>query len=258
MFVDDNIVLKYLNGENENEIKNHWIFNNVEKGKHLFEVPNAEKQKDVSKILLHMQDKLLDFSPLNKDVYSALYPEWKEITKDMNVLLVVGCPNPYDAMVREYEGKQYIIFDLIRLSDYKDMGYDIDFIIKQLITHETSHLCLHKKYLVPTSSSFVEQLKYITFDEAFAHLLAFKDDVKKFDFSEIINEHYYNVFLKLKEAIAENDIQKQNDLLIQSNSGRYWSKFAAISGKLFLASNIEEVQRLYNNGIDNFISSMEL
>lgn len=101
-------------------------------------------------------------------------------------------------------------------------------------------------------------MKYITFDEAFAHLLAFKDDVKKFNFSEIINEHYYNAVVKLKDALAENDIQKQNDVLIQSNSGGYWNKFAAISGKLFLASHIEEVQRLYNNGIDNFLSSMEL
>lgn len=258
MFVDDQIVLKYLSGDSEDEIKNHWIFHSIEKGKYLYEAPNAEKQEDINKILLYIKDKLSDFSPLNKNIYSALYPEWNTIIKNMNVLLVVGCPSPYDAMVREYDGNQYIIFDLIRFSDYKDSGYDFELLIKQLITHETSHLCLRKKYPISVTNSYLDQLKYITFDEAFAHLLAFKDNVEEFDFSSIINDHYNKAFIKLKEAMAEKDIQKQKDLLIQSNSGPYWNKFAAISGKLFLASNIKEVQKLYNSGIDSFISSMRL
>lgn len=258
MFVDDHIVLKYLNGDSGNTIKNHWIFSTIEKENYLFENPDMKKKEDVSKILTKIQDKLSNFSPLNKDIYSALYPDWLDITKDMNILLVVGCPNPYDAMVREHEGKLYIIFDLIRFSDYKDKGYDIDFVIKQLITHETSHLCLHKKYPVLNSNNFVEQLKYITFNEGFAHLLGFKDDVEKFDFSEIINKYYHISFLQLKEALAEKDTQKQVDWLRKSNSGQYWGKFAAISGKLFLANHIEEVQKIYNDGIDNFISYMGL
>ena len=151
MFVDDRIVLKYLCNDDENDIKNHWIFHRIEKGKYLYEAPNAEKQDDVNKIRLYVKDTLSDFSPLNKNIYSALYPDWKTIINDMNVLLVVGCPEPYDAMAMEYNGKQYIIFDLIRFSDYKDSGYDIELLVKQLITHETSHLCLHKKYPVPVS-----------------------------------------------------------------------------------------------------------
>ena len=108
------------------------------------------------------------------------------------------------------------------------------------------------------SDSFVDQLKYITFNEAFAHLLAFKDNIEEYDFSNMIREHYHHSFIRLKEAMEETDIGKQEDLLIQSNSGSYWGKFAAISGKLFLASHIEEVQNLYNSGIDSFISCMGL
>lgn len=192
------------------------------------------------------------------DIYSALYPEWEAIVNEMTVLLLVGCPNPYDAMVREHNGKEYIIFDLIRFGNYEMQGCDIEQLIRQLITHETSHLCLHKKYPVPTADSYLEQLKYITFDEGFAHLLAYQDNVKDSDHSAIINEHYEDAYGKLQEAMKQTDPQRQKELLEQSNSGSYWSKFASISGKLFLLAHIDGLHEIYDNGVDRFISYMGL
>ena len=257
MLVDDNIVLKYLSGENVDMISKHWVFRNIEKDKYLFEVPDAAKKDEVNKILISIKKILLEFTPLNEEIYSTLYPQWQLIIKDMNVLLLVGCPKPYDAMVIENGGKEYVIFDLIRFCDYSLQGYDIEMLIRQLITHETAHLCLHRKYPVPISDNFLEQLKYTTFDEGFAHLLAFKDNIRQFDFSTIIKEHYNQAIIKLHEAMKEDDCEKQKVLLEQSNSGPYWDKFAAISGKLFLASHLEDIQKIYNDGIDNFISCLE-
>lgn len=156
MLVDDSIVLKYFSSEDANEISNHWVFRKIEEGKHLFEVPNVEERADINRILSDMRSILSEFRPLNENIYSTLYPEWKSIIAKMNILLVVGCLNPYDAMVREYDGNQYIIFDLIHLCNYKIQGYNIELVIKQLITHETSHLCLRKKYPVPSSNCFLE------------------------------------------------------------------------------------------------------
>ncbi|WP_346916995.1 hypothetical protein [Clostridium sp.] len=255
MLVDDSVVLKYLNGEEENIINSHWVFKNIEEGKYLFEVPNTEKRDDVNSILVSIKSALSQFIPLNKNIYSSLYPEWKSIINDINVLLIVGCPNPYDAMVRKYDGKEYIIFDLIRFCDYKIQGYDVELLIRQLITHETSHVCLHKQYPTPISNDFIEQLKYITFDESFAHLLAFKDNIQKFDFSTF-NKYYNNSLIKLKEAMKETDFKRQKTLLEQADSGSYWNKFASISGKLFLASHLDEVEKIYNSGIESFISYM--
>lgn len=258
MLVDDSVVLKYLSGKNVDNISRHWVFQNIEKGKYLFEDPDDAKRDEVNKILISIKRIILEFVPLNEDIYSTLYPGWKSIIKDMNVLLLVGCPSPYDAMVREYGGKEYIIFDLIRFYDYLVQGYDIDMLVRKLITHETSHLCLHMKYPVPTSDNFLEQLKYIVFNEGFAHLLSFEDNIQAFDFSTIIKEHYSQSFIKLKEAMREKDCHKQIVLLEQSNSGSYWSKFAAISGKLFLAKHLENIEKIYNSGINNFISCMGL
>lgn len=255
MFIDDHIVLNYLKGD---IIENHWIFYNVEKGKYLFESPDPAKHDDVNDLLLYFKDVLSHFNPLNENIYSILYPKWKTRINSMNVLLSVGNPKPYDALVREYDDQLYLVFDLIRFCDYKDSGHNIDLLIKQLITHETSHLCLRKKYPGPTSNGFVDRLKYTIFDEGFAHLLAFKDNVAGFDFSGIMKKYYDDSLTKLKEAMVETDPQRQKDLLLRSNSGNYWSKFAAIGGKLFLASHMEEIQELYNNGVDNFVSHMGL
>ena len=258
MLIDKNIVIKYLNSEDEEYITNHWVFNNIEEGKYLFEKPSIKKKNDIRELLLNIESKLLDFVPLNKEIYSSLYPNWREVLKDVNIILVVGCPNPYDAMVREYKKKEYIIFDLIRFNDYKELGYDIDFVIKQLITHELSHLCLHEKYPPFDYISFKEKLKYIVFDEGFAHILAFKEDLENYDFTEIIKEHYENSLSKLRKSLKEKDINKQKKLLIESNSGKYWNKFGAVAGKLFIAENIKNINELYKSGIENFISEMDI
>lgn len=258
MLVDDNVVLKYLSGEDLDKINRHWVFQDIEKGKYLFEMPDDTKIDEVNRIFISIKKILLEFIPLNEDIYSALYPEWKSLIKDVNVLLLVGCPKPYDAMVREYDGKEYIIFDLIRFCDYSEQGYDIEMLVRQLLTHETAHFCLHKRYPIPTSNDFLEQLKYITFDESFSHLLSFKDNIRGFVFSTLIKEHYSQSKTKLQEAMKVVDLQKQETLLVQSNSGPYWDKFASISGKLFLASHLDDIEKIYNGGIDNFISYMEL
>jgi hypothetical protein len=258
MFIDDQVVIRFLDEGFRNGIKDHWVFHAIEEGKYLFETPNYEKQKDVKAILWLFKKILSDFTPLNKGIFSSLYPEWETIIKNMNILLIVGCPNPYDAMVREKDGRKFIIFDLIRFCHYQELGYDIEGLIRQLITHEISHLCLQEKYPSPKSNNFTDQLKFITFDEGFAHLLAFKDKIETFDFSTISKDHYENAFLKLAEALDEKDPLKQKELLNHSNSGPYWDKFAAISGKIFLGNHVKEIKKLYDNGIDYLISSMGL
>ena len=256
MIIDCTLVNRFLNDTRFGEIENHWLFDNIEKGEHLFELPNESQRNEVKRVLEHIQNSLSDFKPLNEEIFTSIYQEWPQIINDMNALLVVGCLDPYDAMVMEYGGTQYVIFDLIRSNNYVRLGYNINSIIKQLLTHEISHLCLHEKYPVPTSTNYLEKLKYIVFDETFAHILSLKKDIRGYDFTNIIEEHYAKSLSKLKSALNETDYETQNELLIQANSGVYWEKFGSISGKLFLARNIEEIASIHFKGIDNLIQLM--
>ncbi|WDV45168.1 hypothetical protein PV797_16825 [Clostridiaceae bacterium M8S5] len=258
MLVDDSIVLDFLNKENHDCIKNHWVFQNINRGIFLFETPDCNLKDEINKIHTIMKSILLNFTPLNESIYSALYPNWKSITSNLNILLVVGCPEPYDALVRTYNNKEYIIFDLIRFYEYSIKGHNINTLVKKLITHETSHICLHEKYPSPLSNAYIDKMKYIIFDESFAHLLSFKDNIKQIDFSTYIDEHYNRSFTKLKDALQEKNPLKQDQLLIESNCGSYWSKYASVSGKLFLSNHLDNIVNIYNNGISNFISLMGL
>lgn len=257
MIIDDEVVRKYIEGGGQEAIENHWVFDHIEEGKHLFSMPKERERPEVIEMLALMKEAIENFMPFNEKIYSSLYPGWKEIIKEVNVILVVGCPSPYDAMVMEHEGKSYVIFDLIRFHEYKVLGQDMRKITRQLITHETSHVCLQKRYPVPETGSFRDKLAHTVFDEGFAHLLAYQEDIRSYDFTSLYQAHHGANDLKLKAAFKERDEKKQKALLLRASSGPYWEKFGAVSGKLFLAAHLEELKDLYEGGVEHLIMRMD-
>jgi len=129
-------------------------------------------------------------------------------------------------------------------------------IIRQLLTHELTHVCLHKRYNCKDENDYKEQLKFNVFNEGFAHIIAFKDNIEKFDFSELTGKYYVKSVQKLKEALNEKNPVIQKEYLLLSNSGQYWNKFGAIAGKLYLANNLNIITQLYNDGIDKLIEKI--
>jgi hypothetical protein len=246
MNVDASIVQSYLQGKDD--YSEHWVFYHVlEQGGYAFSKPDSAQKEMVEEISSKMLDGLNHFEPYNLELYTKLFPRWRELACDVNVILAVGCPAPYDAMVRAYNGKEYMIFDLIRFLEYQKEGADILLLTRQLITHELAHVCIHADYPV-ISNPYTEALGYITFDEGFAHILAFSDRIETYDFASIIQAHYPNARNKLKAALLETDVQKQKEFLEASNCGPYWDKFAAMSGKLYIAAHRDQIYEIYQNG----------
>lgn len=256
MIIDDSIVKKYLGGESSTTYKYDDIFNNIKYGENVFEEPDILKRDKITNLLKLINQELSDFHPYNFKLFCTLFPDWKEIIKDVNVKLIVGCKEPYDAFVRESEGKLNIYFDLIRISGYVDNGLDALAIIRQLLTHELTHVCLTKRHICKDKNDYAELLKYIVFDEGFAHILAFKENVEEFDFSEQNVKYYNNSVQMLKEALNEKNSETQKEYLLTSNAGQYWNKFAAIAGKLYLANNLDMIVELYEDGVDNLIEKI--
>lgn len=246
MNVDISIVERYLQGKDD--YAGHWLFYHIlDNGEYAFDRPNPAQRGTIEESLKKISDALNDFTPYNIEMFSTLFPSWKELISDVNVILSVGCPAPYDAMIREYDGNEYMIFDLIRFLDYQKEGEDILSLMRGLITHEVSHICIHNDYPA-CPITYREKLGYITFDEGFAHVLSFSDDISTYNFSPMIQTHYLHSLCKLKTALVENDSKKQQEYLNASNCGSYWNKFAAISGKLYLAAHPDEIYDIYEGG----------
>lgn len=246
MNIDNSMIKSYLAGKDD--YKSHWLFNSIlDNGEYTFDKPNDEYKEKVKEIYEKTYENLINFNPYNMEVFSTLFPKWKDLIDDVNIILAVGCPSPYDAMVREHQGREYVIFDLIRFMGYEKEGYDILSLIKGMITHEISHICIHADYPV-IDKTYKDKLSYITFDEGFAHLLSLNDEINSYNFSSMIEAHYQNSVRKLQMALSETNIRTQKEYLEESNCGAYWNKFAAISGKLYLASNIDNLHEIYKAG----------
>jgi hypothetical protein len=256
MIIDDVLVKHYFNGENDME--NHWLFYSIEEGKHLYEAPKAELRKAIEQLYQDIMVELRDFHPFNEELYDQLFPEWRSLIENVNVLLAVGCPPPYDAMVREHEKKEYIIFDLVRFHDYDDGSGNLIHYIISMITHECTHICIHEDFPVKVDASYREKLEHITFDEGIAHLLALNNSILSYDYSNMSEKHYQDSMDKLREALQETNPDKQLNYLEDANCGSYWEKFAAIAGKLYFASNRDILKELYVKGPNHLLERMGL
>lgn len=254
MNIDPSIVNGYLSADDE--YAQHWLFYHIlDNGDYAFDKPSPARREMVRDELAEIQRALNGFVPYNVELFSALFPKWGDLLQDVNIILSVGCPAPYDAMVREHDGKEYMIFDLIRLLDYQRAGEGAAALVRQMITHEASHVCLHADY-PPHPASYREKLGYIAFDEGFAHVLAFSDGIDACDFGPMIREHYQNSVEQLRAALLETDPRRQERLLEASNCGPYWDKFAAISGKLYILSHLNRIYEIYQSGPSELLSNI--
>lgn len=253
MNIDTTIVNDYLSGGCQ--LKSHWIFYSIDEDKgFLFEAPPETKKQVVQNAMSDVLSSLKEFCPHNQGLFQRLFPKWKELCDTVNIILSVGCPAPYDAMVRKHDGEEYIILDLVRLLEYKA---DIGMLMTPFLTHELAHICIHADYPeIPSGTDYCNSLKHIVFDEGFAHLLAYRDSIESIDFSSLVKTHYQKALYKLKEAMSEKDSLKQKAYLEESNVGDYWSKYGAICGKLYLAMNIDNLEMIYKAGPDKLYDSI--
>lgn len=272
MNINTEITDKYFAEKNLENVKNHWIFNSIIEGKHTFVEPPKEHYEKLLEINRVLIDALRNFKPINLDIWEAFFGKFDlndEILKDLNIYLIVGSPSPYDAMVREDpKGNKSIIYDLERISSYSMDNEKIVEIIKGLITHELAHIFIEKDYKYPDNAdSLYESLSYIVFDEGIAHFLSYKDDILSVDFySEDMKQKRKSaneeLMAELRKDTPKNPLQF-NEIIIRSNSGKFWRKFAAISGffavadKLF-SNNMElnSLKKLYDKGPKALVSSI--
>ena len=248
MIIDDSIVHKYLSGKHPETYKNCWIYSALGGG-YLFEDPDPKNREWVSKLCTKLRNQISDFLPRNEHMVKNLFPEIDDVIRDYTAMLVVGFPDPYDAMALEYNGKGYTIFDLIQFgADSLDETYSCH----RVLTHELIHLCLDRKYPNPIGLSYVDKLNYTAFHEGFAHALSFPEDIATFKFDNSLADKYRRSKKQLQIALRETNADKQKQYLAYADKGDYWDKYASISGKLFLLNNLKSIEDILLSGWNNF------
>lgn len=255
MHIDDSIVQAYLRDEPADRYRDHWLFYAIQEGRHLFDPPPARLREAIAATLADLSALLSRFQPWNADMVHALWPHFPAVQEEAHILLSVGCPEPYDAMVRRHHDQEYIIFDLVRFHGYAEKGHDLRQLISKLLTHELVHLCIHQDY-PPPQQDYHRLLDYLVFDEGFAHCMAYQPQNHYGVLSAELRHYQAESLVALAKAVSETDPDRQEQLLEEADSGPYWQKFGAIAGKLYLLSQTDDFAAIYRQGWQGFCTEV--
>ena len=248
VIIDSHIVEDYIAGKDLNQYKSHWIYNCFGE-RSVFELPDPKNREWVSKLFRKISDQIKHFTPRNGELVRRIFPQFDRISNDYTILLVVGFPDPYDAMVLERDGKAYMVFDLIQ---FQEDSLNEDYSCHRVLTHELIHLCLMEEYPAPHEMSYIEDLNYTAFNEGFAHALTYPEDIESFTFDAFLKEKFEAAKHTLQAALAETDKSKQQVYSRMADTGEYWDKFAAMAGKLYLLRHIADLEQIYRAGWHDF------
>ena len=248
MIIDDKIVLDYIAGKDVDKYSDHWIFNCFGASS-VFSTPDPKNIPWVKELYSKLIEQIHNFEPRNYSTVKRIFPNFDKIASVYTMLLVVGFPDPYDAMVLEHDGKNYMVFDLIQ---FGEESLNEDYSCHRVLTHEMIHLCLAEDYPAPESVSYIDDLDYTTFNEGFAHALSFPDDIETFAFDNELNMRFERSKKTLNVALAETDEAKRAEFRRAADTGEYWDKFASIAGKLYLLKNLDKIDEIYKGGWHGF------
>lgn len=251
MKIDGRIAKAYLAGEDIRCYRDHWIYNCF--GGCVFEYPGPCHRRWAAELYKKLADQIQTYIPRNYDAVKTMFPNFDEIAADYTVMLVVGFPDPYDAMVLEHEGQETMVFDLIQ---FGEEALDKNYSCHRVLTHELTHMCLSRYYPVPSAPTYPEYLDYTAFNEGFAHALTYPENLAEFTFDAFHEEKFERAKETLRLAAAETDPVKRAVYRKASDTGEYWGKFASIAGKLYILKHLDDAEILFRNGWKGFVHTI--
>lgn len=253
--VDAGIVEQYLQGRPSQQYSDSWVFHSIEDGQCLFEDPDQESALIISQMNEEIQRLLDPFVPYNSELWGALFPQAEKRLQNVVIHLVVGCPPPYDAMVRNGPNHcEAIIFDLFRLSRYTDAGHRVSEIIRKILTHECTHMLLHQDFPESEARTYQDKMDFLLYDEGLAHFLAINENVNHYDWNGSASQgRRRKAFHDFILAYKEEDPFRQKQKLTDGCTGSSWKKFACIAGMflfadVYLSDRAQGLRRLYEQG----------
>ena len=267
MKIDTTIVDSYLDSRDVKNYESLWLYNFItEQGqKSIFQLPpeSATKREVVADIKKEIILSCRNFTPCNSKIWDILFDDWREFIDNTTLDLIVGYPEPNDALVKQApDGKYHMIFDLLCWEKYIGK-INLSEAIQNLLTHELFHVMIENHFpdieLKESQGLYIEQLDAITFNEGFAHLVSYnQQEIDKVLWNgEKLTEVYNASVMKMKNAIREKNTEKQAQYIYESNHGNYYDKYAAMCGMIYLGrewqqGGNERLKELFFEGYNGF------
>ncbi|MBR4308267.1 MAG: hypothetical protein IKT58_01595 [Oscillospiraceae bacterium] len=244
MKIDTTIVDAYLNSEDMSPFSTSWLycFDTEQLPDLLFSEPESwERERQiVSFIKGELIAHAMNFVPCNRRVWDALFPQWQEFLTETTLDLIVGYPEPYDAVVKQDpRGKYHVIFDLLQWGKYAE-HISVAELSQNLLTHELFHVMTEQYFpeltRVQSKGSYMERLEAIAFNEGFAHLVSYQQrELETVPWTgEQLTEIYTSSCAKMKAALAEKQPQRQLQYIYEADHGAYYCKYAAMCAMIYL------------------------
>ncbi|MDE6107799.1 MAG: hypothetical protein K2F83_03890 [Oscillospiraceae bacterium] len=243
MKICDDIIKSYLDGGDLEQFREAWYYTDSDLsrtyGKNVFTLPpEGEELRQKARVVY---DTLLglfsDFTPAGKakELYDGLFPNWREVADTVAVDLLVGLPNPHDAVVcNDPDGKLHMLFDVIRWTPMVD--YNLSGEALGIVSHELFHVLMHTRFPQgDTAGNYLEQLDQIVFHEGIAHLVQLAGIMEIDLQGERLTGVKERSTEKLRQALGETDRSQQAQFLYEANCGNYFDKYGAMAGMLYLA-----------------------
>lgn len=234
------IVEDYLAGKSLSERQREWFFRQPE---YSFTEPDgSEEQKEKVRAAYEQTLKTAqEFIPCNREIWDAVFPNWKELLEHVTVALIIGYPDPMDATVMKSPAGEYTaILDMGLWTKYLS-GTPIGELAHNLLTHELCHVCIHEMMPeldeVEETGEYLTKLDAFTFDEGFAHFVSYDGkEAAKVDWNaEKLRQVWLQCSREMREARAERCAEQREEWLYRSICGVYYEKYACMCGMLHLA-----------------------
>lgn len=240
MKIADKIVRDYIQGKDVSSHQDAWFYQAP--GMH-FTAPagTGEHRKLVEMVYGEIRQAVEGFVPCNRPVWDALFPQWQDILKRVTVNLVVGLPEPCDAVVlRNSEGIPSVVLDLGQWTPYLKAAKLSD-LVQNLLTHELCHVCISDGVACIDDdlegSAYGAALDAMTFHEGFAHLVSYQSmEIGAVAWKESkIQDVAAKSRARMRAALRETDPEAQERYRREAIFGRYYEKFACMCGMIYLA-----------------------
>ena len=270
MILNTQIVREYLRGDNLARHRGDWVYQNFEnvqsRDGSMFTEPDSsdDRKQEVKKVLNVLEGVAGSFEPLNPDVWNTVFPEWRSTIHSVSADLIVGFPEPYDAVAKyDPEGNAHVIFDLCCWTRYLK-SCNIEKLAKGLLTHDLFHVLIADRYPElredGNEKKYLTALDAVTFNEGFAHLVSYENQaISATDWnSEKMQKVWEKSILQLKDAAAYKIPGQQRRYLFHANCGKYYEKFGAMAGMLWFAHIWERegtagLKRVMDDGYEGFV-----